>query len=171
MPIQPVVKAAPIRKQENIKLKIPFVSCLTGKIKVKYLHVVYAHTASDQSRHLQIGKHENQFQLKPKHSLASCLLTSQMKVRPLQFNYLSYELFLEKKSCQTPKKKEKKVIFGVLRTKVVLKFSVRLQKKKKVQVLRIFFVSVIQSTTGSYHCCSRASDLRRYTSHPSGYRD
>ena len=29
-------------------------------------------------------------------------------VRPLQFNYLSYELFLEKKSCQTPKKKEKK---------------------------------------------------------------
>ena len=92
-------------------------------------------------------------------------------LRPLQFNYLSYKLFLEKKSCQTPKKKEKKVIFGVLRTKVVLKFSVRLQKKKKVQVLRIFFVSVIQSTTGSYHYCSRASDLRRYTSHPSGYRD
>ena len=94
-------------------------------------------------------------------------------VRPLQFNYLSYELFLEKKSCQTPKKKKKKVIFGVLRTKVVLKFSVRLQKKKekKVQVLKIFFVSVIHSTTGSYHCCSRASDLRRYTSHPSGYRD
>ena len=91
---------------------------------------------------------------------------------PLQFNYLSYELFLEKKSCQTPKKKKKKVIFGVLRTKVVLKFSVRLQKKKKkVQVLRIFFVSVIQSTTGSYHCCSRASDMRRYTSHPSGYRN
>ena len=52
-------------------------------------------------------------------------------IRPLQFNYLSYEHFLEKKSCQTPKKKEKKVIFGVLRTKVVLKFSVRLQKKKK----------------------------------------
>ena len=52
-------------------------------------------------------------------------------LRPLQFNYLSYELFLGKKSCQTPKKKKKKVIFGVLRTKVVLKFSVRLQKKKK----------------------------------------
>ena len=49
--------------------------------------------------------------------------------RPLQFNYLSYELFLEKKSCQTPKKKEKKVTFGVLRTKVVLQFSVRLKKK------------------------------------------
>ena len=32
-------------------------------------------------------------------------------------------------------------------------------------------LSVIQSTTGSYHCCSRASDFRRYTSHPSGYRD
>ena len=94
----------------------------------------------------------------------------QLPVRPLQFNYLSCELFLEKKSCQTPKKKEKKVIFGVLWTKVVLKFSVRLQKKK-VQVLRIFFLSVIQSTTGSYHCCSRASDLRRYTSHPLGYRD
>ena len=93
------------------------------------------------------------------------------RLRPLQFNYLSYKLFLEKKSCQTPKKKEKKVTFGVLRTKVVLKFSVRLQKKKKVQVLRIFFVRVIQSTTGSYHCCSRASDLRRYTSHPPGYRD
>ena len=29
-------------------------------------------------------------------------------VRPLQFNYLSYELFLEKKSCQTPKKRKKK---------------------------------------------------------------
>ena len=54
-----------------------------------------------------------------------------MYIRPLQFNYLSYELFWEKKSCQTPKKKKKKVIFGVLRTKVVLKFSVRLQKKKK----------------------------------------
>ena len=34
-------------------------------------------------------------------------------VRPLQFNYLSYELFWRKKSCQTPKKKKKKVIFGV----------------------------------------------------------
>ena len=53
-------------------------------------------------------------------------------LRPLQFNYLSYELFLEKKSCQTQKKKrKKKVTFGVLRMKVVLKFSVRLQKKKK----------------------------------------
>ena len=28
-------------------------------------------------------------------------------VRPLQFNYLSYKLFLEKKSCQTQKKKKK----------------------------------------------------------------
>ena len=40
-------------------------------------------------------------------------------LRPLQFNYLSYELFWKKKSCQTPKKKKKKVDFGVLRTKVV----------------------------------------------------
>ena len=65
--------------------------------------------------------------------------------RPLQFNYLSYELFFGKKILSDSKKKEKKVIFGVLRTKVVLKFSVRLIKKKekKVQVLRIFFVSVI----------------------------
>ena len=54
-----------------------------------------------------------------------------LPVRPFQFNYLSYELFLEKKSCQTPKKKKKKVNFGVLRTKVVSKFYVRLQKKKK----------------------------------------
>ena len=54
-----------------------------------------------------------------------------ISIRPLQFNYLSYKLFLERKSCQTPKKKKKKVTFGVLRTKVVLKFSVRLQKKKK----------------------------------------
>ena len=75
-------------------------------------------------------------------------------IRPLQ----SYEPFLEKK-----------VNFGVLQTKVVWKFSVRL--KKKVQVLRIFIVRVIQSTTGIYQCCSRASDLRMYISHPSGYRD
>ena len=40
-------------------------------------------------------------------------------LRPLQFKYLSYKLFLEKKSCQTPKKEKKKVDFGVLRTKVV----------------------------------------------------
>ena len=61
--------------------------------------------------------------------------------RPLQFNYLSYELFRKKKSCQTPKKKKKKVDFGVLRTKVVENFSVRLQKKKKKkQALEIFIV-------------------------------
>ena len=58
-------------------------------------------------------------------------------VRTLQFNYLSYKLFLEKKSCQTPKKKKKKVTFGVLRTKVVLKFSVRLQKKKSASFKNI----------------------------------
>ena len=44
-------------------------------------------------------------------------------------------------------------------------------KKKKVQVLRIFIVRVIQSTTGIYQCCSRASDLRMYISQTSGYRD
>ena len=57
---------------------------------------------------------------------------------------------MEKKSCQTPKKKKKKVDFGVLRTKVVWKLSVRLQKKKKVLDLRIFIVRVIQSTSGIY---------------------
>ena len=54
-----------------------------------------------------------------------------MYLRPLQFNYLSYELFVDKKYCQTPKKIKIKVDFGVLRTKVVWKFSVRLQKKRK----------------------------------------
>ena len=60
-----------------------------------------------------------------------------MYIGPFQFNYLSYELFLEKKSCQTPKKKKKKVTFGVLRTKVVLKFPVRLQKKKSASFKNI----------------------------------
>ena len=93
-------------------------------------------------------------------------------IRPLQFNYLSYKLFLEKKSCQTPKKKRKKSHLWCLMDESGFEiFCQAPKKKKKVQVLRIFFVSVIQSTTGSYHCCSRASDLRRYTSHPSGYRD
>ena len=35
------------------------------------------------------------------------LVNIQKYIRPLQFNYLSYKLFLEKKSCQTPKKKKK----------------------------------------------------------------
>ena len=70
------------------------------------------------------------------------MLNSFTAIRPLQFNYLSYELFRKNKSCQTPKKKKKKVDFGVLRTKVVEIFSVRLQKKKKkkVQALEIFIV-------------------------------
>ena len=81
-------------------------------------------------------------------------------------------VFGEKKSCQTPKKKEKKSSLVSYRQKWFWNFlSDSKKKKKKVQVLRIFFVSVIQSTKGSYHCCSRASDLTRYTSHPSGYRD
>ena len=89
--------------------------------------------------------------------------------RPLQFNYLSYELFLEKKSCQTPKKKLPLVSYG---RKWFWNFlSDSKKKEKKVQVLRRFFVRVIQSTTRSYHCCSRASDLRMYISHPLGYRD
>ena len=39
--------------------------------------------------------------------------------------------FLGEKILSDSKKKEKKVTFGVLRTKVVLKFSVRLKKKRK----------------------------------------
>ena len=60
------------------------------------------------------------------------------KIGALQFNYLSYKLFLEKYAVRL----KKKVDFGVLRTKMVLEFSVRLQEKK-VQVLRIFIVRVI----------------------------
>ena len=53
-------------------------------------------------------------------------------LRPLQFNYLSYELFLEKKSCQTTKKKEKKShLWTVLRTKVVWNFLSDSKKKKE----------------------------------------
>ena len=52
---------------------------------------------------------------------------------------------MDKKYCQTPKKLKIKVDFGVLRTKVVWRVSVRLKKKeKKVQVLSIFIVRVIQ---------------------------
>ena len=89
-------------------------------------------------------------------------------LRPFQFNYLSYELFLEKKSCQTPKKKKKSHLWCLTDESG---FEIFCQTPKNVQVLKIFFVRVIQSSTGDYHCCSRASDLRRYTSHPSGYRD
>ena len=64
-------------------------------------------------------------------SLSLSLIPWYDNLRPLQFNYVSYEHFWKKKSCQTPKKKKKKVTFGVLRTKVVLKFSVRLPKKKE----------------------------------------
>ena len=82
-------------------------------------------------------------------SMLGCCVLSE--VRPLQFIYLSYKLFFGKRILSDSKKKEKKVSFGVLRTKVVLKFSVGLQKKKKkVQVLKIFFVRVIQTTTVSY---------------------
>ena len=88
-------------------------------------------------------------------------------LRPFQFNYLSYKLFLEKKSCQTPKKVKKSHLWCLTDESGFEIFCQTPKKKKKVQVLRIFFVRVIQSSTGSYHCCSRASDLRRYTSHPS----
>ena len=40
------------------------------------------------------------------------------------------------------------------------------KKKKKVLDLRIFIVSVIQSTPGIYKFCSRASYLRMYISPP-----
>ena len=94
--------------------------------------------------------------------------------RPLQFNYLSYKLFLEKKFCQTQKKKSR---LWCLTDESGLEIFYQTAPppppppKKKVQVIRIFIVRVIQSTAGIHQCCSRASDLRMYTSHPSGYWD
>ena len=85
-----------------------------------------------------------QIYAKKKYSVPFTRKEAKLSLRPLQFNYLSYELFWKKKSCQTPKKIKIKVDFGVLRTKVVSKYSVRLQKKKKKKSaslsLRIFIV-------------------------------
>ena len=58
--------------------------------------------------------------------------------------------FLEKKHCQTPKKKRKKSHLWCLTDESGFEIFCQTPKKKeKVQVLRIFFVRVIQSTTGS----------------------
>ena len=54
---------------------------------------------------------------------------------PIQL--LVLRAFFGKKILSDSKKKEKKVINSVLRTKVVLKFSVRLQKKKKKSLKNI----------------------------------
>ena len=56
-------------------------------------------------------------------------------VRPLQFNYLSYKHFLEKKSCQTPKKKKKKSPLVSYGWKWIWNFLS--DSKKKVQVKNI----------------------------------
>ena len=98
------------------------------------------------------------------------LPSHQVQIRQLQFKYLSYKLFLEKKFCQTQKKIKIKSRLWCLTDESGLEIFCQ-TPKKKVQVLRIFILRVIQSTTGMYQCCSRASDLRMYTSHPSGYRD
>ena len=104
-----------------------------------------------------VGTYTHSFTLG--HSnLITCLTSFFWKKNPVRLQKKrkkSHLWFLTDESgfeifCQTPKKKK---------------------RKKNMQVLRIFFVRVIQSTTGSYHCCSRASDFRRYTSHSSGYRD
>ena len=58
---------------------------------------------------------------------------------------------MDKKYCQTPKKKKKSTLLSYGRN-------------------IIFIVRVIQSTTGIYQCCSRDSDLRMYISQPSGYK-
>ena len=50
-------------------------------------------------------------------------------IRPLQFNNLSYKLFLEKKILSDSKKKKKKVTFGVLRTKWFSNFLSDFKKK------------------------------------------
>ena len=52
-------------------------------------------------------------------------------IRPLQFNYLSYKLFLEKKSCQTPKKKEKKSYLWCLTDESGFEIFCQTPKKKK----------------------------------------
>ena len=63
-------------------------------------------------------------------------------IRPLQFNYLSYKLFLGKKILSDSKKKKKKkeVNFGESGLEILC------QTPKKS--LRIFIVRGIQSTTG-----------------------
>ena len=52
-------------------------------------------------------------------------------VRPLQFNYLSYKLFLEKKFCQTPKKRKKKLTLVSYGRKWFGHFLSDSKKKKK----------------------------------------
>ena len=64
-------------------------------------------------------------------SLTKIFLEIFERVRPLQFNYLSYKLFLEKKSCQTPKKKEKKSHLWCLTDESGFEIFCQTPKKKK----------------------------------------
>ena len=85
-------------------------------------------------------------------------------IRPLQFNYLSYELFLEKKILSDSKKKEKKSSLVSYGRKWFRTFLSDSKKKKSASFKNIL------CKCDSINC-SRASDLRRCTSHPSGCRD
>ena len=67
--------------------------------------------------------------------------------------------FFWKKNPVRLQKKEKKSHLWCLTDKSGFEIFCQTPKKKRKKVLRIFFVSVIQSTTGSYHCCSGASRL------------
>ena len=71
-----------------------------------------------------------------------------MPLRPLQFNYLSYKLFLEKNPVRLKKKKRKKSTLVSYGQKWFENFLSDSKKKKKVLDLRIFIVRVIQSTSG-----------------------
>ena len=51
-------------------------------------------------------------------------------IRPLQFNYLSYELFLEKKSCQTQKKSHLRCLTDESGFEIFLSDSKKKKKKK-----------------------------------------
>ena len=52
-------------------------------------------------------------------------------IRPLQFDYLSYKLFLEKEFCQTPKNKIKSRLWYCLTDESGLEIVCQTPKKKK----------------------------------------
>ena len=93
-------------------------------------------------------------------------------LRPLHFNYLSYELFFGKKYCQTPKKKGKKSQLWCFTDESGFEIFCQTQKKKSASFKNIHCMGdLIHYSKLSMLYSSRASDLRMYISHPSGYRD
>ena len=73
----------------------------------------------------------NAFFMQKTRAMFSCLHLMTELVRPFQFNYLSYKLFLEKKSCQTPKKKKKKSHLWCLTDESGFEIFCQTPKKKK----------------------------------------